>query len=285
MLYVTLPVVLRQQAHVLGRDDRFDFYLANAEIAYGRSLSGVQEKLGKVRDGALDIETYGAAMLRLALAGRNYTPWVIFDCRSKPAIGGPAPSYKLAAKAGLRTASPVMLSGQGGIEAVQAMQFFAGSAKTGMGAIVSSSWEVSRHADAPRWTSASACLIDRLPFTGCRFLIHGIGQARDARDVGTAIEFAVADAVRKGGTSAPTWIAVSPTWTAIEPWAHRLPTASILDSESARHPDINLPDPLLALTRCDQAIPGTEPGLLVCLGSTGAIGALVVSICDQGASS
>lgn len=280
MLYMTFPVVLCPRAVQLGRDERFDFYLTNSERAYGDLPSGVQNLLGKVSDGALDIETYGAATLRMALAGHDSIPWIIFDCRAAPAMGGPAPSYKLAAKAGLRTTPPVMLTGQGGIEAAQAMQFFAGSTKAGTGAIVSSCWSVFREVGARPVAGVvtSACLLSRLPFDGIQICVHGIGQARNMRDASAAIEIAVTDAVRKGGTSKPKWIAGAPTWAAIEPWSHCLPTATILGASSDGQPHTNFPDPLLALARYGPAIAGNEPGLLICLGKTGAVSAFIVSI-------
>lgn len=284
MLYMTLPVVLNPRAVDIGRDERFDFYLTNSERAYGRRPSGIQNLFGKVSDGALEIETYGAATLRMVLAGRDGIPRIIFDCRGNAAaIGGPAPSYKLAAKAGLRTTSPVMLTGQGGIEAIQAMQFFAGSANVGTGAIVTSSWDVSKDVSAPSLTGlfTSACLLSRIPFDDVQLRIHGMGQARRARDVGAAIEIAVAESMRQGGTSEPKWIAAAPAWTAVEPWLHCLPTAATLDVDIGRQRHVDFPDPLFALARYCPALPSAEPGLLVCLGRTGSVGALIVSISNR----
>jgi hypothetical protein len=284
MIYMTLPVVLHPRAVDIGRDERFDFYLTNSERAYGRPPSGIQNLFRKVSDGALEIETYGAATLRMVLAGRESNPRIIFDCRGNaPAIGGPAPSYKLAAKAGLRTASPVMLAGQGGIEAIQAMQFFAGSVNVGTCAIVTSSWNVSKDIGAPSLTDllTSACLLSRIPFDDMQLRIHGIGQARRARDVGAAIEIAIAEAMRNGGTSEPKWIEVAPTLAAIKPWLHRLPTAATSDVDTCRHRHVGFPDPLVALARYSPAIHSAEPGLLVCIGTTGSVGALIVSISDR----
>jgi hypothetical protein len=220
----------------------------------------------------------------MLLAGRDRVPWITFDCRSAPAIAGPAPSYRLAAKAGLRTTSPVMLAGQGGIEAMQAMRFFASSARPGTGAIVSSAWETDGDVGAPALTGlfASACLLDRLPIRGAQIRIHGIGLARGGRDAGARIvEGAVGDALRQCGSTALSWIAASPGWEALEPWSHCLQRVTILGAKGAHPSGSNHPDPLLALARYGAAIPEGEPGLLVCIGRTGTIGALILSTHDR----
>jgi len=48
---------------------------------------------------------------------------MLIDCRSSAAIGGAAPTYKLAAKAGLRKSLPFSLSGQAGTEVGQAINY------------------------------------------------------------------------------------------------------------------------------------------------------------------
>lgn len=48
---------------------------------------------------------------------------LLIDCRSSAAIGGSAPTYRLAAKAGLRKALPFSITGQAGTEVAQALLF------------------------------------------------------------------------------------------------------------------------------------------------------------------
>lgn len=64
-----------------------------------------------------------AAQQTLELLTDNGNVGLFFDCRSAPALGGPAPAYRLLDRLGLRSAQPIALSGQAGAEVAQAFVF------------------------------------------------------------------------------------------------------------------------------------------------------------------
>ena len=274
MMYLTAPTVLRVRPGTLARDERFDFNLANAEAAHGVRRRSPQWQLPPRSDSALDIETHGAAALRMARAGMDRVPCILFDCRSGHLISGPPPSYKLAVRAGLQRTPPVLLHGQGGLEPLQAMRFFAGmgsSAEVGALAMASSSGGI----------VVSACFVSRQPFVGRQLRVHGLALARDASDPEAALVSAMTTLMRQSNSMPPTWRLTPHGFDDID-IRHRRGVAA-LPALSPSVPDASRErDALQVLAGlAGQVQPSDGAGLLVFMGSAGSVGGLVVSLIDM----
>jgi hypothetical protein len=64
--------------------------------------------------------TAGRCVLRRC--AQDWSPDVLIDCRSSPPVGGPAPTYVIAAELGTTRLLPFSLQGLGGAEVAQALQ-------------------------------------------------------------------------------------------------------------------------------------------------------------------
>lgn len=106
--------------------------LSEVDPVYERICRAFSCPTGVTQDGLrlprayqLDREELAASALRALLRGRcrNGFPDILIDCCSSPEVGGPAPTYKLAARSGLAKVLPVAIDGQAGAEAAHALLF------------------------------------------------------------------------------------------------------------------------------------------------------------------
>ena len=93
--------------------------------AFGHSVDPPTDSLFIPRAIQGDAEDLAACAIRRLLGrseGNEHSAVeMLVDCRSSAAIGGSAPTYRLAAKASLRKALPFSLAGQAGAEVAQAL--------------------------------------------------------------------------------------------------------------------------------------------------------------------
>lgn len=93
--------------------------------AFSRSTRGTKDRLLLPRAQELEREELAAAAIMPLLRERyrDCSPDVLIDCCSSAAIGGPAPTYKLAVRSGITRVLPFALDGQSGAEVAHALLF------------------------------------------------------------------------------------------------------------------------------------------------------------------
>lgn len=282
MMYLTAPTVLKVRPGTLARDERFDFQLANAEAAHGVGRRSHQWRLPPRGECSLDIETHSAAALRMSLAGQDCMPRILFDCRSGHLIAGPAPSYKLAARAGLHRTPPVLLYGQGGAEPLLAMRFFAGMCPSSAGAMTMAYADIGLGEDTffSDDIVVSACLMSCQPFFGRQIRVHDMVLAHDASEPWAAVAIVVTAAIDLSRKISPQWCVPPHGFDDID--FHHCRGLAALSAMSASAPDaMREEDALQVLARLAGKVqPSDGAGLLTFMSSTGSVGALVVSVVD-----
>ena len=95
--------------------------------AYGRTLDNQEADVTLPRAPCMNTEELAACSIRQLLSNAPVVKkpelGMLIDCRSSAAIGGSAPTYRLAAITGLQRILPISLSAQAGTEVAQALFF------------------------------------------------------------------------------------------------------------------------------------------------------------------
>lgn len=91
--------------------------------AFSRPIEVMDEGPLLPRAKSIDAEGLAVSAIKLLLTSQpvRWNPALLVDCRSSAAVGGPAPTYRLAALTGLNTTLPFALDGQGGSELAHAL--------------------------------------------------------------------------------------------------------------------------------------------------------------------
>lgn len=203
-LWLSRPVVIYPPTTGRGRDGRFDFYVTNSAAACG-VLPPVFGDMAPSPDADHpEAETLAAAAVRMALldAPDGSDPVLLHDCRGTAAVGGPAPSYKLLAKAGIHRTVPLALHGQGGTEPIQAifLRLCEADAEYSLTVLVGLNWPIERVGDAESDSAAvaTAALLGGVrPPLGLRLLGAAVMRHRSGR--AAAVAQVVDDALRRAG--------------------------------------------------------------------------------------
>ncbi len=129
-LWISLPTSIVPKASAMQESQGVDPWYQRICLAFG-SNSDIDLATNKLRlPRVLDLETedFAASAIKRMFNSSGIAPdemgvEMLIDCRSSAAIGGAAPTYKLAAKASLHKSLPFSLSGQAGAEVGQAINY------------------------------------------------------------------------------------------------------------------------------------------------------------------
>jgi hypothetical protein len=221
------------------------------------------------------------------------SPRSLFDCRSGALGPGPAPSYRLAASAGMRRAIPLCLSGQKGTEVLQALFLMDRDRSLLSPVAVVSAVQTIRHPDRRQpgtpfalGDAASAIAVMERPVRGVRgFDVLGIGLAQGEEDRGQTLLAAISQAV--DAASMPLdgifWTIAhccSPAFR--NSLDEILPGVETVGREKHQEVDFGCADTLVSLAMVAES--GEHPllgtGLLLFAGRHGSTGALLVDGID-----
>lgn len=284
-LWISRPVVVVPPEIGRGRDARFDFYVSNSAVAHRQELPHFAGIADHIDSSHPEGETLGAAALRLTLldAPEGAWPATVHDCRCDPAIGSPAASYKLLAKAGLTRAVPLSLQGQYGTEAIQALVFRllengGGSPLTALSAI---SWPVQRDEDTAMHCApaGAAFLISSHRPNGGGFRLLGAAVARHPTDRMAATLRALEDARVQAriGHRELDWAVVHNGRAGLaEAVAVGQPELGIRFRERGLDADYGCADLMVSLNELGSTLPVGMPGILIGAGRFGMVGAFIV---------
>ncbi len=129
-LWISLPTSIVPTASVMQESQAVDPWYQRICLAFGHNSDTdlVADKLRLPRVLRLETEDFAASAIKKMINNWG-SEWdekgvaMLIDCRSSAAIGGAAPTYKLAAKASLHKSLPFSLSGQAGAEVGQAINY------------------------------------------------------------------------------------------------------------------------------------------------------------------
>ncbi|TCW34574.1 hypothetical protein [Marichromatium gracile] len=287
-----MPLWLSQPAMMLapdsgrGRDARFDFYVENAAARHGTAppvFAGLAECPDTDHPEA---ETLAGAAVRLALldAPPGAVPTRLYDCRSSPSIGGPAPSYKLLAKASLDRTVPLALHGQGGTETIQAilLRLCEGTEEDGLTLLSGLHWPVGSERDTASHaaSAAAAALISPFPpLAGGYRLLSAAVTRHPAEDRAAALATVLGEALERSG------LAVGDIgWSVAQEGAADTPmvlSAVMPDARKMRRTmrrgiDLGCADLLVSLRELSVTLSAGTPGALLAAGNFMSAAALIV---------
>ena len=221
----------------------------------------------------LEAETIAGAALKLAQLSSvdGAVPAVIFDCRNMPAVGSPAPSYKLLSKVGWLRTIPYALGWAEGTEVIQAVRLYLAMSSTALGAISALNWPNGDSGDKCENTEvAAACMLGNAPsIKKPRYAILATGYARRQGQRKEAVLAATAEVLNNAMAVQPRWICGSQS-------AIRI--LSTIQTDMVRLDNIEADvhygcvDPLMGLVASSAA---TGPGIIVS-GEADCVGALLV---------
>lgn len=194
-MWITPPLVVVPKPDLLqpiARQDplyqRYERIFLRLFQAFGRKTTAVDDGLLLPSAGNLDGEELAIKAIQPLMAqfGADWTPNLLVDCRSSAAIGGPAPTYKLAARVGLTKILPFAIDGQGGAEVAYALLLLQNmDYEIGRGAILSALQRTvppdsrGRHDAFPLADAAAAIVVTRDPLSSnnaLRVLAVAVGQ-------------------------------------------------------------------------------------------------------------
>ena len=126
-IWMSLPSSVIPEPTMAQDTQEVDAWYQRICRAFAHSVNPPQDALLLPRALGMDTEDLAACAIKQVLetevGNELLTVEMLVDCRSSAAIGGSAPTYRLAAKAGLRTTLPFSLAGQAGAEVAQALTF------------------------------------------------------------------------------------------------------------------------------------------------------------------
>jgi hypothetical protein len=126
-IWISLPSCFVPEPGKAPINQEIDAWYGRICWAFTRSVKLPKDDLLLPRTSNMDTEEFAAtAIMPLLMPEKDDNPLavkILADCRSSAAIGGSAPTYRLAAKSGLRKTLPFSLSGQAGSEVAQALIF------------------------------------------------------------------------------------------------------------------------------------------------------------------
>lgn len=257
--------------------------------AFSRSLQEVKDDLVIPRACKLSREGLAAAAIKPLLHDRfeGASPDILIDCCSSAAIGGPAPTYKLAASCGITKLLPFALDGQAGAEVAHALLFLQYTpSEIGRRAIISAVQRVEspdsrlRKKGFPLADAAAAVDCSSIPFAG-RFRVLGIALGQLTGDWRGAVDSLLIDVLRKTKIDAQD-ICWSVAHRCCEPflWAaqNALPQAKWMVRDLYPELDFGCVDTLVSLNRLfsDPARDSAGFGILWFVGRFGSIASVLV---------
>jgi hypothetical protein len=216
---------------------------------------------------------------------------MLIDCRSSAAIGGAAPTYKLAAKAGLRKSLPFSLSGQAGTEVGQAINYLQNMqwdptkvvVISAVQRVVSPDTRLHPPDSLPLGDAAAAICVASfpMPFTTKRFRILSVVSAQSGRITQSNFDEVFKHLIEKGEINP-----ASVQWSILQS-SHKeytnyvqesLPKTTWLSRRSFRSVDFGCADILISLQHIFERTPAGLDGIgiLWFLGKFGAIIAVAV---------
>lgn len=291
-IWISLPSVVIPEPTAVEEESRIDPLYQRIFLAFSHSVEIIEDKLLIPRASGMDGEEVAASAIRALLTDyyADFAPNVLIDCRSSAAIGGPAPTYKLAAKADLTNILPFSLGGQAGTEVVHALAFLQhmGHEMRG-GAIISALQRVvppdSRiQEDGFSFADAAATVgvsISQKAFAKS-FHILGVAIVQKSQNWHDTLQTVLKSVLRKSGLTEE-----SIKWSI----AHRscdsfllatkeiLPNARWLVRDLYPDFDFGCVDPLISLDRLFAAIshPPAGNGVVWSVGRFGAVGAVLLN--------
>jgi|APSaa5957512622_1039677.scaffolds.fasta_scaffold22149_2 hypothetical protein len=259
--------------------------------AYGRGASSESSRIFRDRVVTCDSEAMAAAAIAALPHDLFHACSLhkLLDCRSTTVGPGPAPTYRLAARVGLRFAVPLCLSGQKGTEVPQALSLLDADAQQVESAAVVSAVQVIHHPDSreyegafPLGDAAAAIITAQRPIPGFRgFDIVAVGLAQGTDDQKATLAAAIGRAIESASmvTDQISWVVAHHYSPCLYASLDAVMPGSVKLSRR-EHPGINFgcADTLISLAMIndssEQLSRGT--GLLVFAGRHGCVGALLV---------
>jgi len=293
-LWISLPTCIVPKASAMPEPQTVDPWYQRICLAFGHNsdveIAADQLRLPRVL--RLETEDFAARAIKKMLGDSNVECdetgiEMLIDCRSSAAIGGAAPTYKLAAKAGLRKSLPFSLSGQAGTEVGQALNYLQNMKWNPAKLIVISAVQrvvppdTRLHPDyLPLGDAAAAICVARFPMSSIKsFRILSIVSTQSENVTQNSFDTAFTHLIEKGEVNP-----ASIRWSIIHS-SHKdsyiqgiLPKATWLFRRSFRSVDFGCVDLLITLRKIFEHAPASLDGIgiLWFLGRFGAIIAVAV---------
>jgi hypothetical protein len=127
-IWISLPTSVVPKSIKLQDTQKVDAWYKRICLSFEHRIDLPPDNLRLPQSVGVESEDIAACAINKLLeksenGSRKLGVGMLIDCRSSAAIGGSAPTYKLAKKAGLRTSLPFSLAGQSGSEVGQAINF------------------------------------------------------------------------------------------------------------------------------------------------------------------
>ncbi|MBN1618752.1 hypothetical protein JW887_05440 [Candidatus Dojkabacteria bacterium] len=208
-MWISLPSVIVPETVLEENDTEIDPLYQNIYSGFSCTTKIIKDNLQLPRACGKEGEELAAATIKSLLESHAAAKLskVLIDCRSSAAIGGPAPSYKLGAKAGLTSILPFSLSGQSGTEAVQALIFARHIQQIEMsGGIISTVQKIAQPDNRlkangyPLADAAASVFISGTPnMTGLRFKLLSVTIKQRTQDWESVINSIVKEVISQAG--------------------------------------------------------------------------------------
>lgn len=210
MLWISLPSIVIPKVDKEKNTIKIDHLYQQIFLVFSHSNKITKDNLLLPRC-ASEMEGEELAAMAIKPLLETYTigelPSVLVDCRSSAPVGGPAPTYKLAAKTGLPSILPFSIGGQAGSEVVQALFFLQhmeqiknkGAIISAVQRVVPPDTRVKEHgfplADAAASIFLSNCEIK----VGKSFKVLGIGIEQKIKNWQEALDSVLTESTERAG--------------------------------------------------------------------------------------
>lgn len=291
-IWISLPSVVIPEPMTVEEKSEIDPLYQRIFLAFSHSTEIVDDNLLLPRALGMDSETLAASAMKPLLTDSHTALRlnVLVDCRSSAPIGGPAPTYKLAAKTNLTNVLPFSLAGQAGAEVAHALVFLQhmGHEMKG-GAIISALQRVvppdarMREDGYPLADAAAAVGVSTSPTAFAKnFHVLGVAIAQKSQNWHDTLQPVLKSVLGKSGLTKESiqWVIAHRVCDSFLMAAREtLPHARWLVRDLYPDFDFGCVDPLISIDRLFVAIsnPPTGNGVIWFAGRFGAVGAVLLN--------